>query len=126
MNQILSHAPTVLALILMSVLSACDVAGPKTVAFVEEGEFEVLFDGSGLEGWEQKGNWFIDEDGFLSRKGKGGSIVYTVKPIPDDFELRFEWKVGEGSNSGVSLAGARDRDLPGEQGSASGGKRFVL
>ncbi len=35
------------------------------------------------------------------RTGKGGSLVYPLKPIPDDFELRFEWKVAPGSNSGV-------------------------
>lgn len=66
-----------------------------------EAEFETLFDGSSLEGWKHGGNWVILDDGSVSRTGKGGSLVYVAKPIPDDFELRFEWKVAEGSNSGV-------------------------
>ena len=63
--------------------------------------FETLFDGSGLEGWKQSGNWAIESDESVSRKEKGGSLVYAAKPVPDDFELRFEWKVARGSNSGV-------------------------
>lgn len=64
------------------------------------GEFELLFDGTTFNGWEQKGNWVI-EDGAFFRKDKGGNLTYTVKPVPDDFELRFEWKVSKGCNSGV-------------------------
>jgi hypothetical protein len=62
--------------------------------------FETLFDGSSLDGWKHSGNWKI-EDGVITREGKGGSLVYSAKKIPDDFELRFEWKVAKGSNSGV-------------------------
>ncbi|MCB1227358.1 MAG: DUF1080 domain-containing protein [Verrucomicrobiales bacterium] len=62
--------------------------------------FEVLFDGSSFNGWKQSGNWVI-EDGAMFRKAKGGGISYQAKPVPDDFELQFEWKVGKGSNSGV-------------------------
>ncbi len=66
----------------------------------KEAGFELLFDGKGLDGWKHGGNWKV-EKGTLVREGKGGSLVYSAKPIPDDFELRFQWKVGEGSNSGV-------------------------
>ena len=62
--------------------------------------FEPLFDGKTFSGWEHKGNWVI-EDGAFYRKAKGGPLTYTVKPVPDDFELRFEWKVSKGCNSGV-------------------------
>ncbi len=62
--------------------------------------FELLFNGKDLEGWEQKGNWKV-EDGVFGRAGQGGGITYKVKPIPGNFELRFDWKVGPGSNSGV-------------------------
>lgn len=62
--------------------------------------FKLLFDGKGFEGWTHKGNWKI-EDGVLGREGKGGSLVYTAAKIPDDFELKFQWKVGPGSNSGI-------------------------
>ncbi|MEZ6065734.1 MAG: DUF1080 domain-containing protein [Planctomycetaceae bacterium] len=62
--------------------------------------FELLFNGENLDGWKHGGNWKV-EDGVVAREGKGGSLVYETRKIPDDFELRFEWKVGEGSNSGV-------------------------
>ena len=62
--------------------------------------FESLFDGTSLDGWKHSGNWQVS-DGVITRSGKGGSLVYKVKKMPDDFELRFEWKVGPGSNSGV-------------------------
>ncbi len=62
--------------------------------------FELLFNGRDLDGWEHKGNWRVEE-GVLCREGRGGSLTYKVRPLPDDFELRFRWKVGEGSNSGL-------------------------
>ncbi len=62
--------------------------------------FRLLFNGRDLEGWKQGGNWGVEE-GVLTRSGKGGSLVYTAEKIPDDFDLRFEWKVARGSNSGV-------------------------
>ena len=63
-------------------------------------DFRELFDGSTLDGWKHKGNWRI-EDGTLTRSGKGGGITYDAMTVPDDFELQFEWKVANGSNSGV-------------------------
>jgi len=62
--------------------------------------FTLLFDGVHLDGWEHKGNWAV-EDGALFRKEKGGDITYTVSKVPDGFEVRFEWKVSKGCNSGV-------------------------
>lgn len=62
--------------------------------------FEVIFGGKDLAGWEQKGNWII-QDGALFRSDKGGGIRYAAKPIPNDFELRFDWKISERGNSGV-------------------------
>lgn len=62
--------------------------------------FQLLFNGEDLEGWSQNGNWHAT-DGVIERTGRGGDITYDVKRVPDDFELRFEWKVAPGSNSGV-------------------------
>ncbi|MEJ6601415.1 MAG: 3-keto-disaccharide hydrolase [Verrucomicrobiia bacterium] len=63
-------------------------------------EFVSLFDGKSFAGWEHGGNWTI-EDGAFYRKADGGSLTYTKALVPDDFELRFEWKVSKGCNSGV-------------------------
>lgn len=62
--------------------------------------FTSLFDGKTFTGWEHGGNWTI-EDGAFYRKAAGGSLTYTTRTVPDDFELRFEWKVSQGCNSGV-------------------------
>ena len=62
--------------------------------------FELIFNGKDYKGWENKGNWVVEE-GAIARKDKGGGITYNAKKVPDNFELRFEWKVGKGSNSGI-------------------------
>jgi hypothetical protein len=54
-----------------------------------------------LPGWEQSGNWVVQDDGAFYRQAKGGPLTYTAAVVPDDFELRFEWKVSAGCNSGV-------------------------
>jgi hypothetical protein len=65
-----------------------------------ESEFSPLFDGKTFAGWEHSGNWSIEEGAFF-RKSAGGSLKYTAANVPDDFELRFDWKVSQGCNSGV-------------------------
>ncbi|QDT10127.1 3-keto-disaccharide hydrolase [Planctomycetes bacterium K23_9] len=62
--------------------------------------FVSLFSGQDLDGWKHSGNWRV-EDGVITRSGKGDSLVYEAAKVPDDFELRFDWKVGQGSNSGL-------------------------
>ncbi len=62
--------------------------------------FKLLFDGKSLDGWQHKGNWVI-EKGSLACPKRGGDIVYTLTKVPDDFELRFDWKASKGCNSGV-------------------------
>ncbi len=66
----------------------------------DEPAFLRLFDGETLYGWEHRGNWKV-VDGAVYRADRGGDLVFKIIRIPDDFELRFEWKVAEGSNSGV-------------------------
>ena len=65
-----------------------------------DAKFTQLFNGKDLDGWKHKGNWKT-ESGVVSRTGRGGSLVYTGSTVPDNFELRFDWKVAAGSNSGV-------------------------
>ena len=72
-----------------------------TLSATAEKKFTLLFDGTNLDGWKHSGNWKIQKDQSVHRVGPGGSLTYTKSKIPDDFELRFEWKVGEGANSGV-------------------------
>ncbi len=62
--------------------------------------FSLLFDGTSFEGWSHAGNWTI-EKGAMARRAAGGDLTYKVAAVPDDFEVRFEWKVSKGCNSGV-------------------------
>ena len=85
------------ALVSLPVLAA----DPNALTEAEkEAGFELLFNGKDFSGWKQSGNWVL-QDSAMFRSEKGGGISYSAKPIPDDFELRFQWKVGEKSNSGV-------------------------
>ena len=76
----------------------------EKIAKVTEAEsrqgFVDLFDGKTFDGWEQSGNWQIENAAFF-RASDGGSLTYKRKTIPNDFELRFDWKVSRGCNSGV-------------------------
>ncbi|MGB0582144.1 MAG: 3-keto-disaccharide hydrolase [Limisphaerales bacterium] len=82
---------------LQIVLCALSLAIPT---FGGEKGFQRIFNGKNLDGWKHGGNWRV-EDGVITRSGKGGSLVYVTSKVPDNFELRFDWKVGPGSNSGL-------------------------
>ena len=62
--------------------------------------FKLLFDGKTLNGWQHSGNWVVKDDA-ITRTDRGGSLTYKTSKVPDDFELRFQWRVAQGSNSGV-------------------------
>ena len=72
----------------------------KLTADEKQAGFQLLFNGENLDGWKHSGNWTV-EDGQITRTGRGGSLIYTTAKVPDDFELRFDWKVAKGSNSGL-------------------------
>lgn len=86
--------------LLMSNQSGC-TSEPNQLSDQEQQQgFKLLFNGRDLTDWQHSGNWKVEE-GVITRSGKGGSLVYETEPVPDNFELKFEWKVAEGSNSGV-------------------------
>jgi hypothetical protein len=91
-----------IVLVVLGVTSALVAADKPNVLTDEEKKagFELLFNGTDLTGWQHNNNWNV-EDGAISRAGKGGDLTYKARKVPDDFELRFEWKVARGSNSGV-------------------------
>lgn len=99
-----SHLPALAAFLLpaLFVPVPLNAAEPNTLDEAERAAgFQLLFDGKSLAApWKHSGNWKV-EDAVLAREGKGGSLVYAGEKVPDDFELRFEWKVAEASNSGV-------------------------
>jgi hypothetical protein len=87
--------------ILFASVAASAAVEPNTLSDEERRlGFALLFDGRTFDGWEQSGNWKV-VDGAMYRAAKGGDVTYTTARVPDDFELRFEWKVSPGCNSGV-------------------------
>ena len=67
--------------------------------------FTALFDGKTLDGWQilngKLESWGADK-GVLFVKGGGGGWLMTKKEY-SDFEVRLEFKVPKGGNSGVAL-----------------------
>jgi len=69
-----------------------------------EAGWELLFDGSTLDGWRRYDDPNSTEgwgaaDGMLQRTGQGGDLI-TEKSF-SDFELALEWRLEPGGNSGV-------------------------
>lgn len=83
------------------------IAAPAAAQETTDDGWEVLFDGTSTDafrGWKsdafpEKG-WVIDGDALhIQADSKAGDIV--TKKQYASFDLRFEWKVAKGSNSGV-------------------------
>ncbi len=73
----------------------------------EAGEgFELLFDGESLGAWrgflvdEVPAGWSADDGTLAFTPGVGGGTLITRETFTD-FDLRLEWKIGEGGNSGI-------------------------
>lgn len=70
----------------------------------QSGGWRLLFDGAALAGWrgfksaEPPAGWRA-VDGALARVGPGGDLM-TVDEF-GDFELRLEWTIAKGGNSGI-------------------------
>jgi hypothetical protein len=73
----------------------------------KDGKWEVLFDGKDTSKWRgfkaekfpEKG-WVVESGTLRHEAGKGGGDLVS-KESYGDFELRFDWKVAPGANSGV-------------------------
>ena len=66
--------------------------------------WELLFDGSTIDAWRgfkqdtMPGGWTV-EDGVMVRTGEAGDIVSTEQFA--DFELKIDWQIESGGNSGI-------------------------
>lgn len=71
----------------------------------KKGGWELLFDGSTLSGWKsyQKdtvGRFWIISDGALHLTQGGAGDIITIGEY-ENFELKLDWKIAEGGNSGI-------------------------
>jgi len=68
--------------------------------------WKLLFDGQTTAGWRgyAKTNFpdhgWVVEDGCLKNEGSGGGDLVTIEKF-DDFDLKFDWRISAGGNSGV-------------------------
>src|SRR5579884_1062582 len=67
--------------------------------------FQALFNGKNLDGWKvnhgRESAWGVDH-GLLYTTGEGGGWLMTQKEY-SNFEIRLEYKVPAGGNSGVAI-----------------------
>ena len=67
--------------------------------------WELLFDGETLNGWkayngDKPQSWTVQDQAIYCDGTKGGDDLMTVSHFAD-FDLKFEWKIEKGGNSGV-------------------------
>ncbi len=112
--KIMKVTNLLLALTVVFTIAACSTgkkAGEKSAAAAEK--WIVLFDGTSTTGWRNYNKTTFPEkgwdivDGALHCQGSGkgeaggggGDIVYDKKF--KNFDLKLEWKISEGGNSGI-------------------------
>src|SRR5687767_3346196 len=86
-------------------------AAMECSAKVEAG-FKSLFDGRSLKGWNlvnKKGAGYIIQNGVLICPENGGGNLFTEWQY-ENFILRFEFKLKEGSNNGIAIRAPLEGD----------------
>lgn len=63
--------------------------------------WKLLFNGSDLSNWTDTAGWSV-KDGALHTSGRGSGLIYTVDQF-QDFELKVDFKMSKGANSGVFI-----------------------
>ena len=82
--------------------------GPNLLSEAEKADgWKLLFDGRTTAGWLGLGGkpfpdkgWTVSDGALHHAKGAGGGDIVTAEAF-EDFELTWEWKIGEGGNSGL-------------------------
>jgi hypothetical protein len=94
--------------------SMTEPTGPNTLSAAEkEAGWELLFDGTSLDGWKQYGQdtitelWSVrdsaivcDGTGLGEGSGDKGGSLRTIREF-GNFELSVDWKITPGGNSGI-------------------------
>lgn len=89
----------------LSLLAVLLVAASCYVPDDSEEGFRPLFNGQSLEGWKVCGgkqDKWAAEDGCICCLGGGGGYLMTTQEYAD-YDLRLEYKMSKGGNSGVAL-----------------------
>lgn len=98
-------AVAVVAVMLLAGAAEAQTAPNTLEDFERDAGWVLLFDGTSAEGWrgynrdDLPDGWQV-QDGALTRVAYGGDIIFGARQFAD-FDLRIEWKVEEGGNSGI-------------------------
>lgn len=96
-----------------ALISASLLFGLSIGAVAQEKEegFKTLFDGKTLSGWSGGGDGYVVKDGAIvcDPKAKSGGNLFTEKEYAN-FELRFEFRLEEGSNNGIGIRAPKQGD----------------
>jgi hypothetical protein len=122
------HARLLFVLSIIVLIAACESprsddpssgeAAVDTAAVSEAHVWQELFDGESLAGWrgfrqqDVPDGWTVSEDGaihFTTSEGDINAGLLTEEEF-SDFDLRFEWRVAPGGNSGVFFHVTEDDD----------------
>jgi hypothetical protein len=93
-------------LLIVSSAGAFGVDNKLSQAEIEEG-WELLFDGNEIRHWRNfkkdglNEKWVVD-NGTMKLVGSGGGDILTHKSYRN-FDLRLEWLISEGGNSGIFI-----------------------
>lgn len=91
---------------LTTVVGACALVGFAFAATADEEGFKPLFNGENLDGWTVWGDpaGFEVVDGVIRSEPRGiGYGMYYHEREFSDFELRIEFRIPDGGNSGVFI-----------------------
>lgn len=97
---------TVFAAIFIFLMPAFSQDGDNTLTPEEFANgWELLFDGETLNGWkayngDEPEGWMVKDQSIYGSGIDGGDDLMTVSHFAD-FDLKFEWRIEEGGNSGV-------------------------
>jgi hypothetical protein len=116
----------VLALVVAGVMVNAEQSGsgPNRLSAADQAAgWRLLFDGVSTKGWRGFGkpagvtNGWVAQDGWLrhakttGQDSKGSGDIITLETF-NDFDLRFDWRVSPGGNSGVKYLVVENRDGP--------------
>src|SRR3954454_298651 len=98
-------AASVAAALILATLGVSLRADAPDSSAKSDGEFLPLFDGKTLQGWTDMNGkapsdgWEVVDGAIHRSKLKAGNLI-TERQF-DNFDLRFEWKITQGGNSGL-------------------------
>lgn len=93
------------ACVVVTACAALLIGGCASAGHPRPGPWQPLFDGVSTAGWRNVGKSTLDprwqaHDGALVLTAPGGGDIVSEAAFAD-FELRFEWRLAPGGNSGV-------------------------